>query len=268
MRFEGYLTYTSRFAPGIITMEFVTLFFPLLEVYQRREYRRSLQGPLIPTVSRTASSTAASRRTNAVAGMKELQLALRTPSHPIFDFAAKKDFTLENLLFLVDVAEFKAEWDQTRQREGETFTADSQNQLFKKGVLIHANYICMRLSEMPINISGRHRNSIENVFGQASKALQRPAVNDSVTPYDSDDRSNALSMATFNQRPAGADLRSDSQELIISPVVSPPANTALTILPQIDEIPSTFDMTVFDAAEEEIQRTVLNNTWNRYVRSF
>jgi len=262
-----------------MVMEFVTVFFPLLEVYQRRRYLRSrdaanhqnehgfpvVSDPATRLGSTTGISTRASRRNNDMYSMDALNNALTTDIGPLLTFAATKDFSAENILFLRDVAKFKDLWSTTEGREG-TITADSKHMLFTEALKIYEEYVCVRLSRAPINISGRMRVAMEKVFEVASaQHLQTQISEDAITPFASEE--NAFPLTTFNQPANPPGLRSESQEQIINPIVSATANEPLTSQAHIVEVPETFGKEVFDQAEQNTKYTVLTNTWSRYVDS-
>ncbi len=267
-----------------MTMEFVTVFFPLLEAYRPHRSRRSFvaaisdsennQHPRVQStgsnsanpvaVSHDAPSTAVSRRTNDLYSMDSLNTALRTNVGPLLAFATLRDFTGENIVFLNKVAEFKDAWERVVERKG-TITAESRRELFDQALEIYANFICLRISQTPINIGGPMRLDIKTIFGPAAKHLQRKVSEDVVAPFASDETEGAWSLTNFQQQPNRGLLRSDSQEGIVEPAASSSASGNPTSQPNMDPAPEEFDQTVFDKAEKAIKYTVLTNTWRRYV---
>lgn len=262
-------------------MEFVTVFFPLLEVYKRRQYIRSrdaanhrnahgvpvlVSEPATRLGSTTAMTTGASRRNNDYS-MEALNNALTNNIGPLLDFAATKDFSAENILFLRDVARFKDLWTTIEAREG-FVTADSKYMLFTEAVKVYEAYVCTRLSRAPINISGSLRVALEKVFEAASAQRRQSQVSeDAITPFAFEEPSNAIPLTTFNQPSSRHGMRSESQERIIDPIVSTTANEALSSQEHLVEVPRTFGKGVFDKAEGDTKITVLTNTWPRYVNT-
>lgn len=261
-----------------MAMEFVTLFFPLLEVYQRRQHIRSVdainprnahgvpvlggdQGTGLDSIA--APSRAPSRRNHDMNNMVALNNALTTNIAPLLDFAATKDFSAENILFLRDVSRFKELWN-LEIRDG-TISAASKCMMFTEAVKIYEEYVSPRLSRAPINISGPMRVALEIVFESASAQRLRPASHENpVTPFAS-----AIPLTTFNQPSGREHLRSHSHEQVIDAIVPAPAPGSASELPtspaHLVEAPETFRREVFDQAEANVKYTVLTNTWSRYV---
>ena len=270
----------ARFACGIMVMEFVTVFFPLLEVYQRRQFIRSREAsnrgnahgvPVLVSEAGTrldstiATSTGASRRNHDMYSMDALNIALSTNIGPLLEFAGKKDFSAENILFLREVAKFKTLWTNTEAQEG-NITANSKYTLFTEAVKIYEEYVCPRLARAPINISGRMRVVMDRIFEAASaQRLQSQTSEDLVTPFASEDSSNAFPMTTFNRLSGSNGLRSDSQEQMIDPISSATSNEPSSTQAHVIDVPTSFGRDVFDQAEQNIKYTVLTNTWSRYV---
>ena len=270
----------DRFSSGIMVMEFVTVFFPLLEVYQRRQYLRSRDAAMhrtahgVPALvsdpatrldSTLATATRVSRRNNEAYNMAALNNALTNNIVPLLNFAATKDFSAENILFLRDVARFKDWWGAIETREG-TVTIDSKHMLFAEALKVYEEHVCQRLSRAPINISGPMRVAMEKIFEAASaQRIQSHVTEDAVTPFAWEEPSDTIPLATFNQPSNHHPIRSESQELIIGPIVSVTANEPSTSQARLVEIPNTFCKEAFDQAEQNIKYTVLTNTWSRYV---
>lgn len=260
-------------------MEFVTVFFPLLEVYQRRQYLRSRDAAMhrtahgVPALvsdpatrldSTLATATRVSRRNNEAYNMAALNNALTNNIVPLLNFAATKDFSAENILFLRDVARFKDLWGAIETREG-TVTIDSKHMLFAEALKVYEEHVCQRLSRAPINISGPMRVAMEKIFEAASaQCIQSHVTEDAVTPFAWEEPLDTIPLATFNPSNHHP-IRSESQELIIGPIVSVTANEPSTSQARLVEIPNTFCKEAFDQAEQNIKYTVLTNTWSRYV---
>ncbi len=191
-------------------MEFVTIYYPLLEVYQSQRWGvdKQLSGP-----ARKAGLNA------NLYSMDALNHALENNINPLLNFAARKDYTAENILFLQAVNALKTKWNKARDGRGNISVA-CRSELFNMAIEIYAKYICPRLSDMPINISGPMRVAIEKVLGPATKDLQRNASEDVVTPFASEDSFNTWSLgSTGPQRPEAS--RSTSEEQIVNPIVAP-----------------------------------------------
>ncbi|KAF8466451.1 hypothetical protein BDZ91DRAFT_658098 [Kalaharituber pfeilii] len=89
------------FVPGIGMMEFVILFFPIFEIYEHNRRHKRLSAISEHELKITFSSKYT---------LTALELALEDYVDGLEEFAATKDFTGENIIFLRKVAAWKKKW--------------------------------------------------------------------------------------------------------------------------------------------------------------
>ena len=270
----------DRFTPGIMTMQFVTVFFPLLEVYQLRHHRRSIEASNssdahgVPTlVSGTPNrmaptitpSTAGSTRNPGRYTLRSLNDALENNIEPLLQFAARRDFSAENVLFLQAVASFKSHWAKKESPEN-LILAKQRSVLFVEALQIYEIYVSLRLSKAPLNLSHTIRVALEQVFEAASAQRRLPQAREDVfNPFFFGEPPSATPLADFNQPSAGNAPRSDDQEDTVDAINPAPSNGSLTSLSLDVEVPDSFKKEVFDKAEDSVKNLVLTNTWSRSV---
>ncbi|KAI9880973.1 MAG: hypothetical protein M1830_009467 [Pleopsidium flavum] len=240
------------FAPGLMTMEFVILFFPLLEVYQARKHRRSP----VATISHWPQLLAHPQPTGSTNqpapgpySMAALNNALTGNSGQLLNFATFRDFSAENIRFLVRVAYFTDAWARAAT------TAASRRRLFRQAFDIYTDLVHPKLSMMPINIAGAMHVQLQRIFGPAANRLLNKVPRDVVAPLPFGGAGNAYLLSSFNTQP----------NQTIGPTASSSAHANTPVQPHVAGVPREFDGTVFDQTEHAIKQLVLTNTWRRYV---
>lgn len=129
--------------------------------------------------------------------MTALESAIRTNPQPLLLFAALKDFSGENISFLIKILDWKRGWSPSSpSRSGflrrpsvhEINNKALQRQQFKKAVDIYAAYVSLKYSDYPINLSHAHLKELEAVFAGATHMLHghilEDSDNNSATPFD------------------------------------------------------------------------------------
>lgn len=97
------------FVPSIGIMEFVILFFPIFEIYEHKCRHKRLSA--ISSQHRHRSVASSAKYTQ-----RALELTLESSSvDSLEEFAATKDFTGENIIFLRKVAAWKKKWLASEQ---------------------------------------------------------------------------------------------------------------------------------------------------------
>ncbi len=79
--------------------------------------------------------------------MIALQNALESNPTPLLEFAALKDFSGENVSFLLQVAQWKRGWAVAKDE------SQRMQEQFIRAVQIYSHFISLEFSEFPINIS-------------------------------------------------------------------------------------------------------------------
>lgn len=242
-------------------MQAVTVFFPIYEAYttshlsqatlaalREWENRGGWDDPAAQSQSGFTSKTTTSDQSRTF-HMSALEKQLIDDPTALLHFAATRDFTAENIIFLVAVRDWKMRW-------GDELTRGGRNAgMFEQAVEIYANSISEKIAEFPINIEGVIRTKLDAVFADAVsnvRARQTDPFNE-VTPF-----------AT----PAAVPL---------SPLKSPSSagtGSARSMVKEMYDESSVVDgvagaegvdFRVFDAAEKSIKYLVLTNTWRKYI---
>jgi len=274
-------------------MQFVTIFFPIFEDWQtRRRTRRMLsllstwdshwsntgsgQASLLgstakPSLEQSTSSLSDTlpKSETRIHTMESLRKVLAVNPAPLLEFAATKDFSAENILFLIQVRRWRSAWLAT-PGAGTKMAAPSLTRLFNTAGKIYVSLINDRTAEFPINIDCGIRERLDAVFESAvperSPSLEYDSSDPFVpsasaqihtqdlasTPMDSSDGEKAL-----------WDKNSTGTVMTIQPIFEPHPCVKPLAHPII---PSAFSEHVFDDAERSIEYLVLTNTWQRFLR--
>jgi hypothetical protein len=313
-------------APGIIVMQFATIFFPIFEIFEhktsihkRPESFDSTDSTLWSTTSHSEKMSSSQPRNSTAELFHEinaasvghlysigaLERALLINPEPLLQYAARKDFTAENIVFLTQVRDWRNFW-QSAPRNPSTglVTEDAQVRLFRMAIEIFATSVDEKTADFPINIEGYVRRDLAAVLGpsalnrmsgfaarngsNASCGLEVHGVPTSVIP----------SVAPWaEQKQAGSFTTTISAHSVSSPPSSPPtAAPALRSMSsgktplittssraepkpyRLEDRPDLspgsngrgldipgFDEHVFDDAEASIKYLVLTNTWRKFV---
>ena len=249
-----------RYAPGIIMMEFVTVFFPLMEAYQSR-YRQRLRISALDQWeqgrdARARSSSDSLQRTSSLShtekqdrrdmyGMNALERALSDDPSPLLNFAAEREFTGENIIFLTKVREWKRAWDQAHAR-GPPGGSKPRRMMFEQGAELFFRTVCLSTAAFPVNVEGKIYVTLEKIFRPDLTSSPTKSV---VTPFD-DDIYHHGKDGYLTDKHIGVVCSEEE----VPPSPSPSDDIA---------IPAEFDRAVFDAAEASVKYMVLTNTWAR-----
>ena len=240
------------FAPGLMMAEFVLIFFPLLEVYTSSKDRQTTASAIAewerkrqnieslhsgsmtqPSVSDTPSSRS---RKSDMYSMQALERALESNHGQLLEYAATREFTGENIIFLTRVRDFKEQWTHS-SKDKSSLDLTAQRQLFDTAANIFTENVCLHTAQFPINIESKIYFDLDAMFG---KGLSRPGTmmsSDDVTPFA--DRGGNPAKAT--------------------------TGTSLIYFEASLSTPEDFDDHVFDRAENSVKYMVLTNTWAKYI---
>ncbi|KAI9818336.1 MAG: hypothetical protein M1826_001398 [Phylliscum demangeonii] len=266
------------FAPGIMMMEFVTIFFPLMEAYRAR-YRRKITIPALEEWEKTRAAAAAAAASMSCDSLKHsstlsqettgrrdaysmqaLEKTLATDATDLLQFAATKEFTGENIVFLTQVRDWKRLWAQAGLAQAD-LSLDARRRMYHHGAEIFFSSVCMQTAHFPVNIEGRIYSGLERVFSLPSRAAVHKA---DVAPFADD-------ITRFSGMSAAKEAR--SLPAPSAPIRTTPtdeeagvARLATTTTTTNDlSIPADFNGAVFDRAEASVKYMVFTNTWVRYV---
>ena len=216
--------------------------------------------------------------------MAALEKALLTNPIPVLQFAATKDFTGENIVFLIQIRDFHATWNRVSSDDNE-LTDEGRSHMFNVALEIYVSSVHQKTTEFPINIEHKIRRELDNVFETAASQRIPYRDNSIVDPFkeksmDDPFRPQSLEMVLprnvrnilerANSDEMDATFNNDSREDIFpsrkefvfeaNPCVRPPVRKN-----KIANIMTGFDEHVFDEAEKSIKYLVLTNTWQKFV---
>lgn len=180
--------------------------------------------------------------------MQTLEFCIEHRIEPLIEWAASREFTAENTIFLREVRNFKKKWGSLR-----TVTTAQRRQMHTEASLIFFTLINPFTAEAPINIEYK-------IF----KKLQRQFEGMEYDPY----------MPTRSRTPTDP-LSPTARENVVCPwesTLDRPASiesniTASSTSSTRSIVPSEFTEEIFDPAFESIKYLVFTNTWPRYVEA-
>lgn len=306
-------------APGIIVMQFATIFFPIFEIYEHRRsiHKRADSFSSSDTTSWSASfiaekvnqlrpkssATELLEELNSTVGrlysIGALERALLVNPEPLLQYAARQDFTAENIVFLTQVRDWRQAWQSApRNPSTDLITEDAQIRLFRMAIEIFATSVDEKTADFPINIEGHMRKDLAAVLGPTvlNGLSGFPARNGSNGSYGTELHGvpSMVPVAPWaEQKQASVSVTTTISASTFSPPSTP--NTAYRSIststttasktahgepkpyrledrPDISpksngrglDIPG-FDEHVFDDAEASIKYLVLTNTWRKFV---
>merc|ERR1712144_85015 len=227
----------------------------------------------------TSTSPYNSKRMYTTAALEETLLSNPTP---LLHFAATKDFTAENILFLLAVRHWKAKWAQLRSTPTLDLGPQVKRRLWVEAVEIYAYAVSERYAEFPVNIEGSLRKTLDQMFAAAVEVLVKFS-NSGFRERDDDPYSTVTPFVTApadfslkNMSPITRELSNGSssvpatRDLEIRGIESSDVsiNDGNPTHDDRDEqvtLPEGFGEGVFDAAEKSVKYLVVTNTWRKFV---
>ncbi|KOS44306.1 hypothetical protein ACN38_g4753 [Penicillium nordicum] len=257
------------FAPGIMAMEAVTIFFPCYELVVSRGQRDRFLGELQAwndkkTNSVQESDSAPSRTTSEASRVPEgysrgaLERCLEENSSALLRFAAAKEFSGENILFLNYVRDWKAAWEKIGESSPEyDWNCDPQSHrlhFFKIALEIYVFCVDMNLAEFPINIESRIYSDLLEMFGEACAYRNLPESYNTMAMH----RTKLSTMITVEE---------DTQALCFDayPHEEQSIMQIESRVPNSVIVPTNFTVDAFDEAEKSIKNLVFTNTWPKFI---
>jgi len=283
-------------APGIIVMQAVTIFFPIYEAYKDRSQLRRTLGILqtweesrrndefqsmsnhtsCASDEKRLSGTTEPTRRSEMYTMAALEKALAVNPQPLLHFAATQDFTAENIVFLLQVRRWRADWDR-ETAHGASITPVAQSRLLDMALDIYTTSVSESTANFPINIEGRIRSALDKVFGHLVSS--EPSSHNPAASSDAIDlvtlQSNSIKGISRGLERGSS---TDSAETLFGEPSPPTLSTIITTYkePQSCTQPSRSEIVmigpgiekaIFDEAEASIKYLVLTNTWQKLVKA-
>lgn len=283
-------------------MQFVTVFFPVYEAYRSRSQmrttlsiieswddRRHLNNSETSTDPRSSGSyqksedtlpSASSRRVREIRCMASLEKALAVNPHPLLNFAATKDFTAENIVFLVKLRSWRNAWSSAPRYNGE-IADNARKRLFDMALHIYVTVVNDRTAEFPINIESNIKSELDAIFKSALS--EEHDLENSYSHADVFNLPNPRASKTYERIILSREISSDSNDTdtlwdkaiaFPSRTNSDTTNVSFDSHPCVHPLKQSFEIShpgfddhVFDAAEKSIKYLVLMNTWQKFVDS-
>jgi hypothetical protein len=304
-------------APGIIVMQFATIFFPIFEIWEHRKHMlkrvesfnssdstlwsASFLAEKVNKLRPKSSTTDLLDELSATVGrlysIGALERALLINPEPLLQYAARQDFTAENIVFLMQVRDWRQAWQSAPKNPSTGLvTEDAQIRLFRMAIEIFATSVDDKTADFPINIDGHMRKTLHAILGPTvlnglSGFATRNGSNGSygtelhgvpsmvpIAPWAEQKQSIVTTTisASATSPPSSPEygLRSISSGTTVAskttqtepkpyrledrPDISPTSNGRGLDIPGFDEH-------VFDDAEASIKYLVLTNTWRKFV---
>lgn len=261
-----------------MTMEAVTIFIPCYElVVSRRRRNRILEELQAWNEKKAAGAdeleSAVSRSQSEVSHVPEaysrkaLERCLEEDTSALLRFAAAKEFSGENVIFLNYVRDWKASWTKISESKPEyDWNHDPQYHrlhLFKIAVEIYAVCVDLKTAEFPINIESRIYSHLTEVFGDAAQTISQsiPAKN---VP-------GLYNMAPTHRKKSSTviTVEEDTHALCLD-AYPHESQSIINIEPRVPDsiiVPADFTIHVFDQAERSVKNLVFTNTWPKFINT-
>ncbi|KAL9106783.1 MAG: hypothetical protein Q9227_008205 [Pyrenula ochraceoflavens] len=292
-----YWTPPQWFAPGIVTMEATVILFPCYQILRSRrqgkehlkilsewEHSRSKHTydsasdsttkRASTVASRKASSaiTTSTRRSQAdMYTFQALEKCLATNPQPLLYFSSRRDFSGENISFLIHVQEWKAAWKSgpsqrftlTGRKSPKIPDQESFRRVqFNRAVEIYSSFISQKYATFPLNLSSTDQKSLDAIFADTSSQVNATVQDNSATPFDAwdleaahltksrgDDARSEVSLdstVVSSSSSSGRGRRGGKagEEIILSPIST--TTTPSGLLPANGQLPALLTMSQLD----------------------
>ena len=271
-----------------MTMEVVTLVFPIVQIFQHKQAARETQAILAEfdvkklNSELSSSGSLATRSTGSKRGkmfsMESLDECLDTNCDGLQVYSSCMELNGENIIFLTKVLDFRRKWatDSLKVRD----PARARMDMFRAALSIYVTLVHSDTASYPINIESSIYAKLESVFDFATKLVASRRNSESpltpissITPWDepqqealvespmleSPGETYPMRNMSLSTPPARRSIDNDSREHIIS-LDDDPQDSLGSF-----QIPAGFDKHVFNAAFKSIKYMVWSETWQRYM---
>ena len=283
LRSKNKLTCSSRFVPGLVTMEVITLVFPIVHIFKRKKAVRETTQALAdfdmkklssdPTTTESVTTRSTGKR-GKMYSMESLDECLNYNYDGLQVYASCMELNGENIIFLVKVLNFQESWFTTFLKAHDF--GKSRMVMFRTALSIYVTLVNAETASYPINIESPIYAKLESVFGTATSLVASKRDSSSpttpisaVSPWDepaeltlTESKHDAYPMQAMSSPPTRPSSSNDSSEHIIS--FDGPADDHDPLASF--GVPTEFDEHVFDAAFKSIKYMVWTETWQRYMQ--
>lgn len=206
---------------------------------------KSLNSDVTGTTWASRMSRAASVQTSSggsILTMDALEHTLEKNPEPLQEFSALKDFSGENVAFLMRVRDWRlAHFPGSSNRKDSSSSSTDEKtpatpttisrECFEGALHIYLDFVSASSAEFQINLSSQDFRKLQTVFEEAAKVVCDSTIaSDPATP--------------FNDVP----------------------HLAGQVLNYTGDIPANFDANIFDDAELSIKYLILTNTWPKFIK--
>jgi len=235
----------------MVVCQQVLILIPLWDAFKSRPRRSSVSST---TTTDTLTSFSApqprksvlvSKEVKPKASMQALEFTIQHNIEPLISWAASREFTAENTIFLREVRNFKKKWTGLT-----TVTTSQRKQMFTEASLIFFTLVNPFTADTPINIEYKIFRFLQNMFSTIE-----------YDPYRPTSRSGSPDSA------AGRDNVVCPWEDALDRPLSIKSSSSSGSARSLNIVPSEFTEEVFDRAFDSIKYLVFTNTWPRYVEA-
>lgn len=186
--------------------------------------------------------------------MGALENVLEKNVEPLLQWAARREFTAENIVFLKAIRDFKRKWRAVANTD--INNDDLRLELFEDAAYIYFSCVDHVTAAFNINVESKIYIGLKQIFGGVrvcDRALESPNSNHSeICPFD-------------DLRPFATEI---SSKIALPDAYALPTTEIESTTPgQPVLVPKGFSINVFDEAYRSVKYLVFTNTWQRYVFS-
>lgn len=255
-RIRNYFAPAGWFIPSLIVCQQVLILIPLSSALKTKPHPRPLStttetASLTSTISATSQKSAAElfRDLKPKASMQALELSIESNIEPLIVWAATKEFTAENTIFLREVRNWKKKWSALK-----IVTTAQRRQMYTEASLIYFTLINPFTAETPINIEYKIFKTLQNLFAGLEYDPFMPLSSErSRTPDD------------VRSPIVRENVICPWEETLSRPASIQSEGSVGSTASERAVVPSEFGEEAFDAAYESIKYLVFTNTWPRFV---
>lgn len=240
-------------------MEITTILFPLLDIYKSKRDRKATAAAIADwetsshefdsfrsIQSKSMSENVEHQGRPSMYNLAAMEKALEKNAPDLLEFAATKQFTGENIVFLTRVRAWKEQWVRAASVKN-PMTLEAKSRLYEAGKEIFDRNVSLHTSQFPINLESKVYQELESIFGSRVTS----SLTSIITPF-----------ADFWEKSEMKTSKSGFEEIIRLDDRTKPGDSDDTLA-----TPYGFDGQVFDSAERSIKYMVFTNTWGRYLES-
>ncbi|EOA85300.1 uncharacterized protein SETTUDRAFT_90966 [Exserohilum turcica Et28A] len=246
-----YFAPAGWFIPSLVVCQQVLILIPLRDAMRTPPSRRSSVSDtsslnsIHSVVDEKPTKIVFSQEFKTKGSMRALELTIQNSIEPLIAWAAIREFTAENCIFLREVRNFRKKWGSL-----DVVTTVQRRQMFNEASLIFFTLVNPFTAESPINIEYKIFKAMQNMFANVEFDPYMPRCPTPDNVNSPVQRENVICpWENTLSRPASID----------SNATTSTTSSARSI------VPSDFTEQVFDSAYDSIKYLVFTNTWPRYV---